>query len=263
MPGIYTIRIICYFGGLLSLFLLEERRPFKPWVDPRWKRLGRNLLLSVINSFALEILLSAFIVTYFSFIQDKRIGLLNWLGIRGAPGILLTILFMDLITYLWHRAYHEVPVMWRLHRVHHSDRDLDVTSANRFHLLEILLSTAYRLAWLVLWGPTREAVLVFETLMLASNQIQHSNIRLPGRLDDILRPAFVTPDMHRVHHSQVKAHTNSNYSAIFSFWDRLFQTYRFEGIGQESIRIGLAEYPKAEDVTLGRVLLMPLGPACK
>lgn len=184
-------------------------------------------------------------------------GFLNWLGITGVPGILLTILFMDLITYVWHRAYHQIPVMWRLHRMHHSDRDLDVTSANRFHVLEILLSTSYRLAWFLAWGPTREAVLIFETAMLFSNQMQHSNIKLPGRLDEILRPVFVTPDMHRVHHSVVREETNSNFSAIFSFWDRLFKSYRFEGISQERLKIGLPEYPKAQDVTLDKMLLMP------
>lgn len=250
------------FAGLGVLWGLELWRPFKPWTDRRLPRYARNLFLAAINALALEVALGGAIVAYTSWLQSRGIGLLPWLGAGLALNTLASIVVLDFATYLWHWAYHEVPVMWRLHRPHHSDRDLDVTSATRFHLAEILLSTIYRMGVVALLGPSVAGVAAFEASLLAFAQMQHSNLRLPGDWDRRLRRVFVTPDMHRVHHSEVKGHTNSNYSTVFSWWDRLFKTYNVEGIDQEGIRIGLPEYSKPEDVTLLKVLAMPFGPAC-
>lgn len=243
-------------GGLALFWGWELLRPFKPPQDPRLRRWTRNLFLTVFNAYILEVLLSGTIIAYLAWIGDKKVGILQALGVSGLPNILLTVVFLDFSTYLWHMAYHEVPLMWRLHRVHHSDRDLDVTSASRFHIGEILLSTLYRLGVVALWGPSVQAVAVFEVSLLAFSQMEHANIRL-GEWDRRLRLVFVTPDMHRVHHDRPRENTNSNYSTIFSWWDRLFGTYRVEGIDQAGIVIGVPEYPEAKDVTLGKLLAMP------
>src|SRR3989338_5193664 len=190
-----------FFGGTGLLLALEQVRPFKPYADPKLRRWARNLLIASTNSLVMEVFFSATIVAYISWLGSHGVGLLNLFKANPLTNVILTIFFMDFITYVWHRAYHEVPWMWRLHRAHHADRDLDVTTANRFHPGEILLSTLYRVCLLTLWGPTITAVLVFETAMLAFNQLEHSNLKLPDRLDAALRKIFVTPDMHRVHHS--------------------------------------------------------------
>ena len=249
-------------GGFGVLLALEQWRPFKPRVDLVLRRYARNIFLSVTNQFILELTLTGAAVAWMAWLAGRGWGLMNVLRLPTAASAFLSVLFFDLATYAFHKAYHEVPLMWRLHRVHHADLDLDVTSASRFHAAEILLSTLYRMALMPLWGPSLASVAVFETALLAAAQVQHSNLRLPGDWDRRLRAVFVTPDMHRVHHSVVKEHTNSNYSTIFSWWDRLFGTYNVEGIDQRSLVIGLPEYRRAEDVTLGRLLVLPAGPAC-
>ncbi|MBI4249436.1 MAG: sterol desaturase family protein [Elusimicrobia bacterium] len=260
MHHIFSIaspRSLLAFGGLGSLWAMEQCRPFKASADRRLARWTRNLFLTLSNGLIVNFFLSGLIVAYVVWLRKNGVGLLNLTGCGPRTNVLLSFLFFDFITCLWHRAYHEVPVLWRLHQVHHSDLDLDVTSASRFHLLEILLSTVFRTAMMTLWGPSVEAVVIFEAGLLAFAQIQHSNLKLPGLWDARLRRLFVTPDMHRVHHSQVRTHTNSNYSTVFSFWDRWMRTYNVEGIDQVKLIIGLPEFPKREDVTLKKILLMP------
>lgn len=249
--------------GLGGLLALEQVAPFKPPVDRKVRRYGRNLSISLANSAILDACLSAVVVAYVGWLGSRRIGLLHWTGLDPAWNAALSIPFLDFSTWVFHKAYHEVPVLWRLHRVHHSDLDLDVTSASRFHIAEIMLSALYRLAVAALWGPTFQALTAFEATLLFCAQVQHSNIKLPGDWDRRLRWVFVTPDMHRVHHSVVRGETNSNYSTVFSVWDRLFASYKVEGIDQDALTIGLPEYRRPDQVTLGKLMLMPLGAGCE
>jgi len=246
-------------GGLVALALIEQARPFRAWRDPRLSRLARNLFLAASNAAIAEIALGGSLVAMSAWLAAPANGwgLLRILGAGRLANIVASLICLDLATYLFHRAYHEVPVLWRLHRVHHADRDLDVTSASRFHAGEILLSSLYRLALMPLLGPSYEAVVVFEIALAAAAQFQHANLKLGDRFDRALRWLTVTPDMHRVHHSKVVEATNSNYATIFSIWDRLFASYRVEGIDQQTIDIGLADYARPEDVTLGRLVAMP------
>ena len=152
--------------------------------------------------------------------------------------------------------------MWRMHRVHHSDLDVDVTSSGRFHLTEMVLSAFFRLGVIACFGATLASVVIFEIIFGLFNQLEHANLCLPRRVDAALQWVVVTPDMHRIHHSQVLAHTNSNYGTIFSFWDRWGATYQGD-VDQGRLVLGLPDYPGRMDVTLGRVLAMPLGPSCE
>lgn len=257
-----TWRLLISLGGLFLFSLTETLWPFKPRQEPQSKHYLVNLTMGAVNTLVLNITISSLVVAYFDWLSDRRFGLLNWMGVGKTANILFSFLFLDFMTYLWHWAYHEVPWMWRLHRVHHSDLDLDVTSASRFHLGELLWSTAFKMAVGFFWGTHPIALAVHEAGLLAAAQLQHANFRIPEPWEGWLKRLIVTPDMHRIHHSDNPRETNSNYSNFFSFWDRLFGTYT-SPVNQERLRIGLKEYPKPADVTLGKLLAMPFreGPA--
>ena len=249
-------------GGFLLLILLETVRPFRPRVESRWRRYLINFFIGGSNALLLSVLLGGLIIAAYRAFELQRVGLLHALGLGGWWNAAATVVCLDGVTYVWHRAYHQVPVMWRMHRVHHSDRDLDVTSSGRFHLMEMGFSALFRVGVIAALGCGVAGVVIFEIIFGAANQLQHSNLRIPEPFETWLRAVFVTPDMHRIHHSQVSAETNSNYSTIFSWWDRLCGTYRF-GMDQRALVIGLPEYPAAADVALPKVLAMPFGPPCR
>ncbi|PIQ83142.1 MAG: fatty acid hydroxylase [Candidatus Omnitrophica bacterium CG11_big_fil_rev_8_21_14_0_20_63_9] len=261
VPLLTVERGVIGIAGFVLLLLAEAVWPFKRPVDSRWRRYLINGFIIGSNSLLLTILLGALIVSFYRVLELHRMGLLHWLGLEGWPNAFLSIALLDGATYAWHRAYHTHPLMWRMHRVHHSDLDLDVTSSGRFHLTEMLLSAVFRLGIIALWGANVASVVLFEIVFGLLNQVQHSNLRIPEPLETWLRSVFVTPDMHRIHHSQVVAETNSNYSTIFSWWDRLFRTYQF-GQDQRALVLGLPEYPRRKDVTFSRVMAMPFGAPC-
>lgn len=248
-------------GGFVGCWVAEWVRPFRPLGVGRWRRYATNLFITGSNALVLSGLLGGALVAAYQAFELGRVGLLHGLGVGPWLTVCLTILLLDGVTYAWHRAYHGLPLLWRMHRVHHSDLSLDVTSSGRFHLMEMALSALFRLGVIASLGLSLAGIVAFEIVFGLLNQLEHANVSL-GRWDAPLRRVFVTPDMHRVHHSQVKAHTNSNYGTIFSFWDRLFGTYQ-EVRDQRALLIGLPEYPQPEAVTAGKVLAMPFGPPCE
>ena len=261
VPVLTVERSIIGVGGFVLIWLAECVWPFRPFVDVRWRRYAINLCILSSNALLLSVLLGGLLVSTYHAFELRRFGLLYRLGIDAWPNAWMTLIILDGVTYVWHRAYHTVPFMWRMHRVHHSDRDLDVTTSGRFHLTEMALSACFRLLVIALLGATVAGVVMFEIIFGLLNQLEHANLRIPEPFETWLRWVIVTPDMHRVHHSQLREHTNSNYSTIFSWWDRLFGTYRF-GAPQATLRIGLPEHQQAEQVTIGKVLAMPFGPPC-
>jgi len=262
MPVLTVERAVIGIGGFALLLLLEAVRPYRRPVDSRWRRYCINLCILGSNALVLHVLLGSLIVAAHQAFALHRTGLLYVLGLNGWANALMTVVMLDGVTYGWHRAYHTVPLMWRMHRVHHSDLDLDVTSSGRFHLMEMVLSACFRLAVIAVLGATLASVIVFEIAFGLLNQLEHANLRLPPRLDAAIQWVVVTPDMHRIHHSQELAHTNSNYGTIFSLWDRWGSTYRRD-VDQAKIVMGLPEYPTRRDVSLARVFAMPLGPSCE
>lgn len=254
------LRGLASFGGLFLFMAIENLFPFRKRVDPLLRHYGVNLLIAGGNAAILGVAFGWAVVAYARFLEARGIGLLHLFPVGLGWNIVLSLLFLDFVTYGWHLAYHRLPLLWRLHRVHHTDRDLDVTSASRFHLGEIGLSTLLRLGAMTLWGPAWLSIVVFEGALLLAAQFQHSNFRIPEPFDSAVRWLFVTPDMHRVHHSDLPAETNSNYSTIFSFWDRSIGTYRMAP--QERLVIGLKEYPRREDRTLFKLMAMPFGRRC-
>ena len=165
---------------------------------------------------------------------------------------------LDLVIYLQHVLFHYLPTLWRLHRMHHVDLDIDVTTGNRFHPLEIVISIGIKLAAVALLGPPVIAVIIFEVVLNASAQFNHGNVRIPERIDRLLRLFVVTPDMHRVHHSVIPRETNSNFGFNVPWWDRLLGTYRAQPEqGHMGMTIGLKEYHDPAKLSLGRLLLLP------
>ncbi len=261
VPILTVERGVIGIGGLVLLLLAELVWPFRRLVESRWRRYAINFFITGSNTLLLSILLGGLLISTYHSFELHRIGLLYRVGIDGWWNAILTVVFLDGVTYFWHRAYHSLPLMWRMHRVHHSDRDLDVTTSGRFHLTEMVLSALFRLGVIALWGANVASIVIFEIVFGLLNQLEHSNLRIPEPLETWLRWVIVTPNMHRIHHSQELAHTNSNYSTIFSWWDRLFGTYHF-GEDQRAFTIGLPEYQQPQGVTFGNVLAMPFGPPC-
>ena len=262
VTGLTAQRTVIGVGGLLVLLLLEQWVPFRRPVERYWPRLLRNLAIAGGNTLVLSIFLGGLLLSAYQALELRRVGMLHVLGVGGWVNILASVVLLDGFTYAWHRAYHRVPLMWRLHRAHHSDLDLDVTSAGRFHLFEMALSALVRLGVIAAIGADAASVVIFEIVFGLANQIEHANVHLPPQLDDWLQWIVVTPDMHRIHHSQRPEHTNSNFSTIFSWWDRLCGSYRAIQ-DQHSLVIGLSEYARPEHVILPRVLAMPFGPPCR
>ncbi|MBI4062842.1 MAG: sterol desaturase family protein [Elusimicrobia bacterium] len=251
-----TWRLAAALLGLFVFGLWEIVKPFRPLVEPRPRHYLKNLFIGAFNSLFLNITVSSFVLAFLYYLEQNRIGLLHWLNLGPAANMAASFLFLDFATYCWHKAYHEVPLMWRLHKVHHSDLDLDVTSASRFHLGEILWSLIFKMGIGLVWGPTVLAMAVHEAGLLLAAQFQHANIGIGEPWETRIKKIIVTPDMHRIHHSDVIRETNSNYSNLFSFWDRLFGTYT-PPVNQRGIVIGLKEYPTPQYVTLPKLLLMP------
>lgn len=260
-PLLSVERVGIVTAGLLLLLLAEAVWPYRHTVERRYRRYLINGFLMGSNALLLSVLLGGLLVAAYQAFELQRVGLLHALGIEDGWNVCCSVVLLDGVTYLWHRAYHGVPLMWRMHRVHHSDRDLDVTTSGRFHLTEMALSAALRLGVIALIGANVASIVLFEIVFGAFNQLEHANVQLPRRLDRRLRAIVVTPAMHRVHHFAALRYTNSNYGTIFSFWDRLCGTYRVVEEQQAPV-IGLPEYQQSQDVALGRVLAMPWGPPC-
>ena len=222
-----------FFFGVLSLMalweLLSPRRQLQTSKIVRW---SNNLGLVVLNSLVLRLLFPAAAAGAAVFARDAGWGLLNILDPPYWLAIIASLLLLDFAVWLQHLLFHAVPVFWRLHRVHHADVDVDVTTGARFHTLEILLSMLIKFAVILLLGPPVVAVVVFEVILNATSMFNHANVRLPAVADRVLRMIVVTPDMHRVHHSIESDETNSNFGFNLPWWDRLFGTYRSQPQGR-------------------------------
>lgn len=191
--------------------------------------------------------------------ERNHFGLLNALPLPGWGHALGALLILDLFTYFWHRANHRIPFLWRFHRVHHADASMDVTTASRFHVGEIVMSSALRAPLIVLSGIQLWELAVFETAMLLVVQFHHANIGVGPTLDQWLRTFIATPAMHKVHHSRLRPETDSNFTAFLSVWDRLFRTFRLRH-DPHTIDFGLDEFDVPEHRTLAGLYKMPLGP---
>ena len=251
------IRLAAFLGVLTAMLVLERAFPRRAQ-RLSWRRWPANFGLVVIASLLVRLLAPAAAIGVALYAESHGLGLLRWLGVNGLVGGVLAVLLLDLLIYFQHRVFHAVPFLWRLHRVHHADPELDASSGLRFHPVEILLSMAIKMAAVVALGAPAEAVLVFEVLLNATSLFNHANLALPAWLDGALRLVLVTPDMHRVHHSEVREETDSDFGFCLSCWDRLFGTYRAEpAAGQLGMVIGVVEFRADQEQRLDRLLAQP------
>lgn len=240
------------------LVALETIFPRRERAMRRGRRWRTNLAIIVVDTVALRLLGPVAAINAAGFAAQHGLGLLNWTGLPGWFEFLLALVALDLAIYAQHAITHKVPLLWALHKVHHTDRDFDVTTALRFHPAEIVLSMLYKIAVVLLLGPSALAVFVFALVLNGCAMFNHANLRLPAGLDGILRLFIVTPDMHRVHHSTVKHETNSNFGFSLALWDRLFGTYTAQpGAGHDGVVIGLDEYQDEHPAELWWSLILP------
>lgn len=253
------LRVSAFVLVLVLCALFEWYMPRRSWRYPKRSRWLANLSLTLLNTLLARVTIGAFAVTAAVWAQTHGMGLFNHMEVPGALILLTGVVVLDGAVWLQHRVTHRVPVLWRLHRVHHTDPELDVTTALRFHPVEIGLSLLWKASVVVLLGLTPETVIVFELLLSASAIFTHANLRLPQGLDRRLRWLFCTPDMHRIHHSVYQPETDSNYGFFLSIWDRAFGTYRHCPIeGVEQMTLGLREFSDLSELNLGHLLLQPL-----
>ena len=248
--------------GVLALLLLAETlHPFFDALRGRHRAVhaARNLALGAVNGALVAFVFAGVWGVAAGWAEARGVGLLALAPLPTWLHAVLAILLLDAWTYAWHRLNHRLPVLWRLHRVHHADAAMDVTTAHRFHIGEIVLSSLLRVPLIVVLGAHLWELVLYETLMFAVVQFHHADVALPPRLDRALRAAVVTPALHKVHHSRERTDTDSNYSALFSWWDRLFGSFRTRA-DLAAIRLGLDEFDRPGDDTVAGMVRMPFAP---
>ncbi len=258
-----TLRI-GVFAAVFILFsaleALAPRRARRTNRFVRWSTNGAMLVLSTILIRVTGLLIPLIAASAAALYAAKLgFGLFNWLALPFWLEVILAMVLLDLAIWVQHLISHKIPLLWRLHRVHHADRDLDASSALRFHPIEMVLSALYKIVIVLLLGPVVLAVVLFEIILNASAMFNHANLALPLWLDRILRTLFVTPDMHRVHHSIHRAEHDHNYGFCLSIWDRLFRTYTAQPAGgHQQMTVGLSAYQDEPTQHLAWSLKLPL-----
>jgi sterol desaturase/sphingolipid hydroxylase (fatty acid hydroxylase superfamily) len=240
----------------IILFLLEKKFQLRKRVQSIWKRVFINFVVSLPAFALLRLLLLPAMVWLAVKNQTLHFGLNYLYDAPVAVKAAIAFLLLDYSNFIWHILLHKLPVLWRFHLVHHTDLDLDITTAFRFHFGEMIGSVIFRGAAVFLIGASPWMVLIYEIAFDAETQFHHSNIKLPFRLEKLLNYVIVTPRMHGIHHSMVKKETDSNYAVIFSFWDRIHHTIRLN-IHQNEIVTGVPSYADERELTIGNLLKLP------
>ena len=253
------IRLGFFFGVLGIMAMWEKITPRRTLGVSKSLRWINNLGIVFLNTAVLRLIFPAAAVGMAALAETQGWGIFNYLQIPYWFVVIASVIMLDAVIYFQHVLVHAVPILWRLHRVHHADLDFDVTTGTRFHPIEIILSMLIKFAAIVVLGPPIVAVLIFEVLLNATSMFNHANVRMPLGVDRVLRLFIVTPDMHRVHHSIEDDETNSNFGFNFPWWDRLFGTYRNQPrAGHEQMTIGITTFRDRQHCTwLPGMLALP------
>lgn len=245
--------IVVVFGAML---ILERRHPLRRSVESKLRRVVRNLTTGATALAVATLLQAPLLVPVSRWVMTHRVGLLNVVAMPAALQVVVALILLDYTLWFWHFASHRVPFLWRFHLVHHVDRDMDASTALRFHFGEHALSVLYRSAQIVIIGATPLSVWIWQLILFASILFHHSNVELPLALERRLVRFIVTPRMHGIHHSDRLNETNSNWSSLLSCWDFLHRTIVL-AVPQSEVTIGVPAYHDASDVTIGRILILP------
>jgi sterol desaturase/sphingolipid hydroxylase (fatty acid hydroxylase superfamily) len=252
------IRLASFAGVLALMAALETFSPRRALTQARGWRWANNLALIAVDSLFVRLLFPLAGVGFALYAQGQGWGLFNMVAAPDWLAVLVCLVLLDLAIWGQHVAFHRVPVLWRLHRMHHADLDIDASTGLRFHPVEIALSMLIKFAVIALLGAPALAVLVFEVVLNASSMFNHANFRLPLRVDALLRLVIVTPDMHRVHHSIDPRETHSNFGFNLAIWDRIFGLYRAQPVaGHKGMTIGLPIFRDKVELRLDRLLTQP------
>jgi sterol desaturase/sphingolipid hydroxylase (fatty acid hydroxylase superfamily) len=253
-----VIRLSAFLGVLVVMAGWEVVAPRRRLTVPKLPRWVANLSVVALNTVVIRLLYASGAMGMATVATEREWGLLGTFDGPAWLEVFLAVALLDLALYLQHVMFHAVPVLWRFHMMHHADLDVDVTTGARFHPIEVVLSMGIKLAMVVLIGAAPTAVLAFEVLLNASSMFNHSNVRIPGAADRVLRWLVVTPDMHRIHHSILPRETNTNFGFNLPWWDRLLGTYRADPLeGQEGMTLGLEQFRDPMRLRLGGMLALP------
>lgn len=259
MENAGTIRLFSFILIFIFLALWEIVKPRRTLTTSKKLRWINNLSIIAINPFIVRLVYPVLAVEMAQVVRDNGWGLLNYFAVPNSVALFVGFVVLDLVIYLQHVMFHAVPLLWRLHMVHHADMDVDLTTGLRFHPIEIVLSLLLKFAVIFTLGVPAAAVLMFEIVLNGMAMFNHGNILIPASLDKWLRYFVVTPDMHRVHHSVIIRETNSNYGFNLSVWDRLFGTYLDQPQkGHTDMVIGLSQFREEMKLTLPWLLILPM-----
>ena len=251
-------RLGFFVGAFVLIAIFEILAPRRALTASKSKRWVSNLAIIALNPLSVHLVFPILPVGMALLTAERKWGLLNNLNLPFGLELIIGVIAMDLTIYFQHVLHHAVPLLWRLHMVHHADLDYDLTTGLRFHPIEIIVSMALKLAAVAALGPPALAVLIFEITLNATAMFNHSNIHIPVAIDQLLRLVIVTPDMHRVHHSAVIKETNSNYGFAFPWWDRLLGTYKDQPMhGHQDMTIGLSQFRDINRQSILQLLIMP------
>jgi sterol desaturase/sphingolipid hydroxylase (fatty acid hydroxylase superfamily)/rhodanese-related sulfurtransferase len=252
------IRMACFGAIILTIGVWEAAAPCRTRAFSRWQRWPNNLGIVVFNSVIARFAFPVAAVGTAAIAQQNGWGLLNTTDLPPLVAIVLAVIILDFVVYLQHMMFHAVPALWRLHRMHHTDLDFDVTTGARFHPIEIVLSMGLKLVVVSALGAPPVAVLIFEVLLNGTSMFNHGNIHIAPAIDRVLRWIVVTPDMHRIHHSDLPHETNSNFGFSLPWWDRLCGTYRDQPErGHRGMTIGIGQFRDGRELWLDRLLVQP------
>ena len=252
------IRVGAFLGVFAVLATAEAIAPRRRLSTSKARRWFANLSIVALNPLSVALIFPILPVGLALLASEQNWGLLNQLALPSWLEVVIGVVMLDLVVYTQHVLHHAIPVLWRLHMVHHADLDFDMTTGIRFHPIEIIISIAIKLAAIAALGASPLAVLIFEVVLNTTAMFNHSNLTLPQTVDRVLRLLLVTPDMHRVHHSVIIRETNSNYGFNLPWWDRLFGTYKDQPAkGHIDMVIGLAQFRDPQKLSLPRLLILP------
>jgi len=252
------VRLTAFAGVFVVMATWEFIGPRREQTVGRGWRWPNNLGVVVVDALLVRIIFPTTAVALALFAEARGLGFFNMVAPPTWFSLVASVILLDLAIYFQHVLFHAVPVLWRLHRMHHADLEIDVTTGVRFHPIEILLSMVIKLTVVVAVGAPAVAVLIFEVTLNATSMFNHSNVRMRDGFDRVLRWFVVTPDMHRIHHSILSCETNSNFGFNLPWWDRLFGTYRAQpAADHEDMTIGIEQFRDPRELGLDRMLLQP------
>ncbi len=251
-------RISVFVGVLAFVALWEALWPRRSQRVSKQIRWPRNLSLIIIDNIMIRLFVPVTAAAAAIWSANANFGIFHFIGLNNFVAIILSVILLDLLIYWQHVIFHRVPMLWQLHKLHHVDQDIDVTTGIRFHPVEIILSAFIKCIAVVILGVPFLGIVIFEIVLNAAAMFNHGNIKLPLALDRVLRIFIVTPDMHRVHHSTMPNETHSNFGFNLSLWDRFFNTYIDQPkLGHDEMQIGLPQYQDETKTGLIQLLTMP------